>query len=99
MPGLGVGAMSSFSDFEWDDNKRSVNAAKHGIDFADAVAVFEDPQQVTFRSSRRSDEERFLSIGTMQGRLIAVVFTRRGDTIRIISARHARKTERMRYER
>lgn len=91
--------MPSFFDFEWDDNKRSTNAAKHGIDFANAASVFEDPRQLMFRSSHRSGEERLLSIGMMQGRLIAVVFIRRADKIRIISARHARKSERMRYER
>ena len=90
--------MPSFVDFEWDDNKRAANAEKHGIDFADAVKIFDDPQRLTFRASHRS-EERFLSIGAMRGRIVTVVFTLRGDKVRIISARHARKSERAQYER
>ncbi|HTR15059.1 MAG TPA: BrnT family toxin [Roseiarcus sp.] len=90
--------MRDFSGFEWDDNKRQANAAKHGLDFADAVRVFEDPKQFSYRSPHRS-ERRFVSIGKVKGQLIAVVFTRRADKLRIISARAARKIERMQYDR
>lgn len=90
--------MASFVEFEWDDNKRIANAQKHGIDFADAVKIFDDTRKLTFRASHRG-EERFLSIGVMHSRIVTVVFTLRGDKVRIISARHARKNERAQYER
>ena len=91
--------MTSFSGFEWDDAKRRANVVKHRLDFADATKVFADPKQYTYRSAHRSGEERFVSIGTVQGKLIAVVFTQRGDKLRIISARPARRIEREQYDR
>ena len=83
--------------FEWDENKQRVNVAKHGIDFADAKAVFEDPAAYTLLSPRVSDERLYVTVGLMRGVLIAVIFTRRGDAIRIISARAARRNERRTY--
>jgi uncharacterized DUF497 family protein len=84
-------------DFEWDDRKRSLNIAKHGIDFVDAAEVFRDPSQYTYRSGIRSGETRYVSVGTVAGNLIAVIFTWRGRTVRIISARAARRSERDMY--
>jgi uncharacterized protein len=80
--------------FEWDSNKREVNLRKHGIDFEDAIEVFDGPILV-----RRSDreEERWVAIGSLENRLVAIVFTRRTDVIRIISARRARKNEEVKY--
>jgi len=91
--------MNAFSAFEWDDTKRQANVVKHGIDFVDAVEVFDDPKQFTYRSPHRSSEERFVSIGVTRGKLIAVVFTQRREKIRIISARPARRIEREQYDR
>jgi uncharacterized DUF497 family protein len=71
---------------------------KHGIDFADAVEIFSDPDQLSYRS-RTGIEERFVSVGRLRTHLIAVIFTKRGDRIRIISARTARRSERQRYDR
>ena len=85
------------SAFEWDDNKRRANVAKHGIDFVDATEVFADPKQYTYRSAPHTSEERYVSVGMSHGSLIAVVFTRRETKLRIISARAARKSERERY--
>jgi len=83
--------------FEWDDNKRHSNIAKHGIDFGDAVEVFSDPKQYTYRSRHADGEVRYVSVGIARGRLIAVVFTKREDKVRIISARAARRLERIQY--
>jgi uncharacterized protein len=82
---------------EWDENKRESNIAKHGIDFADAAEVFADPSQYTYRSPHKSDEARYVSVGLARGILIAVVFVRRGNRLRIISARCARHKERETY--
>jgi len=80
-----------FEEFEWDSAKRKANLEKHGIDFADAARIFQEPFLV--RPSPRSDEERFVAIGTVDGHVIAVIFTVRGQTCRLISARRARKNE------
>ena len=82
--------------FEWDESKRQTNIAKHGIDFVDAVAVFDDPRH-TRASAVASSERRFITIGAVRGLVIAVVFTIRNGKLRIISARVARRSERERY--
>jgi uncharacterized DUF497 family protein len=81
--------------FEWDDDKSRANLGKHGIDFDDASDVFYRP--IILRPSDRNNEERWIAIGSLEGRLITVVFTRRADVIRIISARRARKNEEREY--
>ena len=84
-------------EFEWAENKRRANVVKHGIDFADAKEVFNDPAAYTLFSSRVNSERRYVTVGLMMGALIAVISTRRGKTIRIISARAARRSERKAY--
>ena len=83
--------------FEWDEIKQRVNVVKHGIDFADAKDVFDDPAAYTLLSPNQSDERRYVTVGLMKGSLIAVIFTHRGEATRIISARVARHSERKRY--
>jgi hypothetical protein len=91
------GALIQQMQFEWDENKNARNLEKHGIDFVKAKDVFADPNSVTFRSGVRHSEERYLTIGIVDDRLITVVFTIRNDRTRIISARRARKKEREVY--
>ena len=81
--------------FEWDDQKREFNLAKHGIDFDSAIEVFHGP--IILRRSDRNNEERWIAVGSLEDRFIAVVFTRRADVIRIISARRARENEEREY--
>ena len=76
--------------FEWDEDKSNANLIKHGIDFEDASEVF-------FRASNRNSEERWIAIGKSRDRIMAVIFTRRNDLIRIISARHPRPDEERAY--
>ena len=85
--------------FEWDEDKRLLNINKHGIDFEVAKNVFRDPAAYTFTSPHPAFERRYVTIGMAQGIVIAVISTLRGDTIRIISARAARREERRRYDR
>jgi hypothetical protein len=73
--------------FEWDSGKARANLKKHGVDFADAATVFDDPLAVTI-SEEEAGEARFL----------VVVYAWRGDRIRIISARMATRRERREYE-
>ena len=84
--------------FEWDKSKAKENQSKHGISFADTFAVFEDPNAVTLDDFRRG-EQRYVTIGMDAfGRILVVVYTWRGDNIRIISARKAVRYEVRRYE-
>jgi len=80
---------------EWNEEKAASNRRKHGIDFDEAVEVFYGA--FLLRRSDRKEEERWLAIGETEGRVITVVFTWRGDALRIISARRARRNERRAY--
>jgi uncharacterized DUF497 family protein len=82
-------------EFEWDAQKADANVAKHEIDFWEAIEVFDLPH-LTIRS-RHETEVRFLSIGLMKDRIVTVIWTWRGETKRIISARSARHEEREEY--
>ena len=85
-------------EFEWDDQKDANNWAKHRIRFSVARRVFLDPNRVTRRDARKDyGEDRFITTGQIDGRLVLVVFTRRGEAIRIISARNANSRERIRH--
>lgn len=82
------------SAFEWDEAKRRSNLAEHGLDFVAAVRIFEGA--IWVRQDRRRDygEDRFQAIGTVQGRVVFVTFTWRGEVCRIIQARIASREER-----
>jgi uncharacterized DUF497 family protein len=84
--------------YQWDERKAQVNRRKHGVSFADSVAVFEDDWAITIPDDH-PDEERFVTIGRdLLGRILVVVYTWRGDDIRIISARKVTRREREQYE-
>ncbi len=86
------------NDFEWDPAKALGNLRKHGVDFADAATSFDDPRALTIRDPDASGEERFLCLGSdITGEVLVTVFTWRGETIRIITARRASRRERTRY--
>ena len=84
-------------EFEFDANKSSSNKMKHGIDFSEAQRLWDDPDLVEI-PVKTSDEPRFLVIGRISGRFWSAVITYRGDKIRIISMRRARKEEVNIYE-
>lgn len=84
--------------FEWDEEKRTKNIAKHGIDFLTACELFDGRQVFTF-SSNHSEEERFATVGLIEGRCITTIWTRRTQNIRIISARRARDEEKEQYSK
>jgi uncharacterized DUF497 family protein len=81
--------------FEWDERKRLGNLSKHGLDFRRAIELFEG-ESFTYPSARR-DEYRWVTVGIAYGRLVAVVWTRRSDAIRLISMRSARREEARQY--
>jgi uncharacterized protein len=84
--------------YEWDPNKARTNLVKHGVLFADAVAVLEDDYALTMRD-RYLEEERWITLGSdALGRVLVLVCTWRGDDIRLITARFATPRERRKYE-
>lgn len=84
--------------FEWDARKAAGNLRKHGVDFADAATVFYDDLALTVPDERKP-EELYVTIGTdAQGCVLVVVYAWRGESIRIISARKATRSERRQYE-
>ena len=84
-------------EFEWDETKRLANLRKHGIDFVDVSVVF-DGDIVTVEDDRFSyGEQRFITLGLLQGRVVVIVHTERENRTRIISARIATKYEQRTY--
>jgi uncharacterized protein len=84
--------------FVWDEQKRRANLRKHGLDFADAHYVYDNPDKLTFLS-RRIDEARKVDFAEVAraGRVLALIYTERGDDIRVISFRVASRLEREIY--
>ena len=84
---------------EWDQRKSAANLRKHGIGFADAATVLHDDYAITI-PEEGPDEGRFVTTGMdALGRVLVVVYTWRGNRVRIISARAATSRERRQYER
>jgi uncharacterized DUF497 family protein len=86
--------------FEWDVRKAESNYRKHGVRFPEAEPVFEDDDAITIVDDESDpDEQRFVSVGMgMKERILVVVYSFRGQNIRIISARLAEAHERNQYE-
>lgn len=85
-------------DVEWDVHKAESNVKKHGVDFVDAASALYDEFAVTVPADS-GDEEHFVTNGMdALGRLLVVVYTWRGESPRIISARKATARERRNYE-
>jgi len=82
--------------FEYDRNKSAANKRKHGIDFEQAQALWDDPDRLELRV--REQEPRYLVIGRMGGRHWSAVFTYRKENTRLISVRRSRKDEIELYE-
>lgn len=83
--------------FEFDTSKNARNRAKHGIDFEEARALWDDPQMIEVRA-RTTGEQRSLVIGRIGHRHWSAVITYREDRVRIISVRRAREEEVALYE-
>ncbi len=86
-------------DFEWHPVKAAANQRKHGISFDEAKTIFGDKKNLVVPDREHSDDElRYLAIGRSdQGRLFSLIFTERGQKLRLISARIAERWERREY--
>jgi len=92
--------MLSIMHVTWDPNKAEINFKKHRIRFSDADAVLYDPFAMTLEEHVVANEQRFMTVGVdAVCRIIAVVYSYRTDTIRLISARKATSKERKQYEK
>jgi uncharacterized protein len=90
--------MNDGAQFEWDDTKAASNFAKHGVEYEFAVRVFLDEAGTDFDASRIADRElRRKIVGTIDGGLFTVVYTRRESAVRIISARRSNAKESRAY--
>lgn len=83
--------------FEWDETKRKSNIKKHGIDFIDAPMIFSG-YTLTIEDNRYDyREDRFVTLGILDGRVVVVIHTESEELIRIISIRKATKYEEKEY--
>jgi uncharacterized protein len=81
--------------FVWDEHKRLANLAKHGLDFLDADLIFRG--RLYSYPSERQGEDRWVTVGLLEGREVALVWTARREAIQLISFRRARREERRQY--
>jgi uncharacterized DUF497 family protein len=88
--------MYEFDGFEWDEEKQALVKHLRNLNFTDAWIVFDDENALTFQSDK-NDEARYKTIGTLNGKLIAVIHTKRENNARIISMRRAHKDEEEAY--
>ena len=85
--------------FEWDVEKAEENFVKHGIDFDDAIRIFDGPTVDGEDGRRDYGETRMWAIGALGPRLLTVIYTMRGDVCRVISARKATRNEQKAYRK
>lgn len=83
-------------EFEFDEPKSQANKLKHGIDFVEAQALWEDELRLV-EPARSEREQRYILVGTVDGKYWSAFFTYRGERIRLISVRRARREEVFRY--
>ena len=87
-------------DVIWDPAKAKANLQKHGVHFSDAEGVLFDPLALSMEDEDAEGEELYIAMGLdTVGRVLVVVYTYRGDAIRLISARTATRKEINVYEK
>ena len=84
-------------EFEFDNRKSQINKKKHGIDFVEAQALWNDPDRIEI-PAKTIDEERLLIIGKISDKCWSAIITYRNEKARIISVRRSRKEEIEIYE-
>ena len=84
-------------EFEFDKRKSNINKKKHGIDFIEIQDLWQDPDRIEI-PAKTIDEPRFIVVGKISEKHWSIIYTCRGEKIRIISARRSRKEEIEIYE-
>jgi uncharacterized DUF497 family protein len=86
--------------FVWDEAKRKSNLENHGLDFKDAHLVYENPDKCTYEASHKGERRLMdLAMAVVRRRLLTLIYTERGDDVRVISFRPASREEREQYEK
>jgi hypothetical protein len=85
-------------EFEWDENKARSNVEKHGVTFEEAAEAFFDPFYQKGDVSVNDEQRDFIIGYSLYPRLLLVVYTKRGERTRLISARPVTRLERRLYE-
>ena len=83
--------------FEWDWDKNASNLIDHKVDFDRAKEIFKGPRLEWLDTGEDYGEDRYISLGEVEGRCLVVVHTPRDDKTRIISARKATRNEQIAY--
>lgn len=86
-------------EFEWDPRKNKRNIRKHGIDFKDSRIIFDGPFLKIRDNRKHYGEERWIVIGRLDGAIVVVACTYRGEKIRIISIRGATEREKKKFQK
>ena len=84
-------------EFEFDENKSDSNKEKHGIDFVEAQELLNDENGAIF-DAKSEDEKRYALVSELDDKVWVTIFTMRGEKVRLISVRRARKEEVEFYE-
>lgn len=84
--------------FEWDDEKARINYSKHGVRFETAAKAFSDENKLIREDEEHPQEERYNILAKLGKILFIVCVFKHGNTVRLISARKANKSEERRYE-
>lgn len=87
--------------FEWDEQKRSANIRKHGLDFKDVEEMFRGPMLVKLDTRIDYGEDRWIGMGMIKNRIVVVIYLEYDNdvTVRIISLRKALSYEQKQYKR
>jgi len=84
-------------EYQWDEAKRQRNLELRALDFRDAWRVYEDQGKITLESPY-ADEQRFIDMAEVNDRVLLLVYTLRGDSVRCISFRYASRKERRLFD-
>jgi uncharacterized DUF497 family protein len=84
-------------DLEWDSAKALANRKKRDVDLRTAAKVFLDPHVIEFDDLDAAGKPRFNAIGLVEGRMLLVTYTIRGEVVRIMSARGEEPHEKRKY--
>ena len=83
--------------FEWDESKRRANIHRHGFDFEDGEKVFAGETVTNLDERFNYGERRFITLGLLRGRMVAIAYTEVEEVVRLISLRKASKNEQKIY--
>jgi uncharacterized DUF497 family protein len=84
---------------EFDSAKREKTLLERGLDFADSSKLFDDLHFVALDDRQDYGEDRFITVGSLNGRIVVIVWTPRENARRIISMRYANDREISRYKK